>query len=317
MINTPGVNPKIFVKYISLGILMTLFLACSTGKNGLRQDKPLENALLWKLEGKDITKPSYIFGTMHMIDAEDYFLPDGTMTAIDQTQQMVFEIDMNEMSDMSSIMGMMNKLFMNDNLTIKDLLSPEDYKLVSDHFNKAGLPMFMMERIKPMFLSVFAQTQMDPNGLQKGTLKSYEMEFVEMANDSKKKVLGLETMDFQISLFDAIPYDAQAKMLVDAVKASSEEASDEMARLTQLYLSQDISGMVQLISIESSGTENFEDKLLIERNKNWIPQIIELARNTPSFFAVGAGHLAGPQGVILLLRKEGYKVTPVLSQTKP
>lgn len=305
------------IKYLYLGIFLTLFIACSTGKKVLRQDKDVENALLWKLEGKDLKKPSYIFGTMHMIDADDYFLPQGTMTAIDETQQMVFEIDMNDMSDMSNIMGMMNKLFMNDNLTIKDLLSPEDYKLVSDHFNKAGLPMFMMERIKPMFLSVFAQTQMDPNGLQKGTLKSYEMEFVEMANQNKKKVMGLETMDFQISLFDAIPYEAQAKMLVDAVKGSSEESSEEMARLTQLYISQNINGMVQLIGSESGDIENFEDKLLTERNKNWIPQIIELARNTPSFFAVGAGHLAGSQGVISLLRKEGYKVSPVLTQTKP
>lgn len=305
-------TPQYIIKFIVLALFFTPFIACKSSQSKTHSEKSVENALLWRLEGKDIKQPSYIFGTMHMIDAKDYFLPQGTMSAIDQTQQMVFEIDMNEMSDMSNIMGMMGKIFMKDNLTIKDLLSEEDYLLVSTHFNKSGMPMFMLEKIKPMFLSVFAQTNMDPNGLQNGNIKSYEMEFMEMANSSKKTVRGLETIDFQISLFDEIPYEDQAKMLVDAVRGSTEESNEEMEKLTKLYITQDINGMVNLISTESVDVENFEDKLLINRNKNWIPQIIEMSKLTPSFFAVGAGHLAGQQGVINLLRKEGYKVIPIL-----
>lgn len=300
------------LRFFLLAMLFTSFVACKSTKSPSNIDVKVENALLWKLDGKDIKKPSYIFGTMHLIDAEHYFLPQGTMTAIDNIDQMVFEIDMNEMSDMSNMFGIMDKIFMRDNLTIKDLLSPDDYTLVSEHFTKSGLPMFMLERIKPMFLSVFAQTNMDPNSLQGGKTKSYEMEFLEIANTNKKTTKGLETMDFQISLFDEIPYEAQAKMLVDAVKSSSDEANEEMEKLIKLYVSQNINGMVDLIANESDDVENFEDKLLTQRNINWIPKMIEMSKETPTFFAVGAGHLAGKQGVIHLLRKEGYKVTPVM-----
>ncbi len=300
------------LRYWVLAMLFTTFMACKSTKPQSKSELKVENALLWKIEGKDIQKPSYIFGTMHLIDAEHYFLPQGTLSAIEQTQQMVFEINMDEMSDMSNMMGMMNKIFMANDMTIKDLLSPSDYNLVSEHFTKSGLPMFMLERIKPMFLSVFAQTNMDPNSLSGGNTKSYELEFMEMAKTNKKTIQGLETIDFQISLFDEIPYEAQAKMLVDAVKNSSEETNEEMEKLIQLYVTQNINGMVDLISSESDGVENFEDKLLTQRNKNWIPKIVEMSQKTPSFFAVGAGHLAGQQGVIHLLRKEGYKVTPVM-----
>ncbi len=307
------------MKYFKSGSILNLIvlflfvglISCKTGKNAAQQYKPLENSLLWKISGQGIKNPSFLFGTIHIIQSKDFFLPKGTMSALDQTKKIVFEIDMKEVSDISAMMGIMNKVFMKDNHTLKDFMTEEDYAMVGKHFQKMGLPLFMLERMKPMFLTVFAYGDMDPSGLKNGNMKSYEMELLEMAKNSGKETGGLETIDFQIGIFDEIPYDVQAKMLVDAIRASSVSENDEFKKMTDLYLSENINAMVNMISEEGSEVVGYEDKLLNERNKNWIAQIIQACKTEPTFFAVGAGHLAGPEGVINLLRKQGMQVTPV------
>ena len=272
--------------------------------------QPLTNSLLWKIEGNGLTTSSYLYGTIHLIDSDDFYLPSGTLAAIDATKKMVFEVDMNEMSDMGSMMGLMNKAFMNDNKTLKDLISAEDYKLVDDHFKELGLPLMMLERMKPMFLTVFASGDMDPAGLQNGSMKSYEMEFLDMAKSSDKPVAGLETIEFQMSVFDSIPYTAQAEMLVETIKTGDSDSS-EFDKMIQMYKDQKINDMVAMISDEDEQLSDYEDVLLNKRNEAWISGMKKMMIEMPTFFAVGAGHLAGERGVIHLLRKEGFTLTPI------
>ncbi len=279
-------------------------------KTDLTANQPLENALLWKIDGMGLTSPSYLYGTIHLIDAEDFYLPKGTLAAIDNTKKMVFEIDMSEMSDMGAMMGLMNKAFMNDNKTLKDLISEEDYKLVDAHFKELGLPLMMLERMKPMFLTVFASGDMDPMGLQSGSMKSYEMEFMDMAKSADKPTAGLETIEFQMSVFDSIPYDAQAQMLVETIK-NGDTDSGEFDVMIKMYKEQKINDMVAMISDEDEQLSKYEDILLSKRNEAWISGMKAMMTEMPTFFAVGAGHLAGQKGVINLLKKEGYKLTPL------
>jgi uncharacterized protein YbaP (TraB family) len=198
---------------------------------------------------------------------------------------------------------------MEDGKTLRDLLNDEDYKVVSEHFDKIGMPLFMLERIKPMFLTVLASGDMSPGSLNSGEMLSYEMEIMKLAEDSKKKMGGLETMEFQMSVFDSIPYEAQAKMLVESIK-STNAGDEEFEKMMQLYLNQDINGMVEMMGDEE-GIGQYEDLLLVTRNKNWIPVMGEMMKQQPTFFAVGAGHLGGKMGVVALLRQEGYTLEPV------
>lgn len=303
-------------KYLAffVGVLMVtlLFNACKTSKSSASTSPTLDKSLLWQISGPGIEKPSYLFGTIHLIPNKDFFLPKGLMSSLDASKKVVFEIDMKEMTDMSSLMSIIGKVMMKDNKTLKDLILADEYKLVEAHFKKIGLPLMFLERMKPMVLTVFASGDMDPAGLKNGSMKSYEMELNDMAKDAGKETGGLETIDFQLSLFDSIPYEAQAKMLVDAIKGSLDMGEDsEYAKMIQMYLDQDINAMIQTIKDESHEVAGFEDKLLSERNKNWIPQIIAGSKVQPTLYAVGAGHLAGKNGVIQLLRNAGMKVTPI------
>jgi uncharacterized protein len=307
-----------------ISLLFVLFVACgqllaqpaTTPATSTTAPTKEENALLWRISGKGLATASYLYGTIHMIGKEDFFLTDSTRSAIDRAKLVTFEINMEDMMDMSSQLGLMMKSFMADGKTLKDLLSKEDYELVKTHFDKQGLPIFLFERMKPMFLTVMADMDMSDLGGGMGgdgDMVSYEMKIMDIAQQNKAKMGGLETAEYQMSMFDSIPYEAQAKMLVETIKTSGGggEGDDQFAEMVKLYKAQDIVGMVSMMGEEDSGIGGYEDLLLNQRNRNWIPVMGEMMAKQPSFFAVGAGHLAGDQGVISLLRKEGYKVEAV------
>lgn len=308
------ITSLLFVLFVAFGQLLAQ-PATSQATSTTAPTKD-ENALLWRISGKGLATASYLYGTIHMIGKEDFFLTDSTRSAIDRAKLVTFEINMEDMMDLSSQLGLMMKSFMNDGKSLKDLLSKEDYDLVKAHFDKQGLPIFLFERMKPMFLTVMADMDMSDlgGGLGgDGDMVSYEMKIMDIAQQNKAKIGGLETAEYQMSMFDSIPYQDQAKMLVETIKASGGggEGDEQFAEMVKLYKSQDIVGMVSMMGEEDSGIGGYEDLLLNQRNRNWIPIMGEMMGKQPTFFAVGAGHLAGDQGVISLLRKDGYKVEAV------
>lgn len=301
-------------------ISATALAACSpkAGEQVHAADEPLANALLWEISANDLEHTSYLFGTIHLISADDFFWPAGTLSAFDKTEKVVFEIDMNEMTDIGSQLNLFQMAFMRDNTTLSDLMSEEDYELVSEHFQNMGLPMFMMERIKPMFLTIltgdsdFGGMDLDLFGSAGGNTKSYEIELNNLAQAAGKPVAGLESVEFQISLFDSIPYKMQADMLVESIKnPTAGNGSGGFDELVSIYTSQDIEAMASMIKEDEAGFGDFTYLILESRNKAWIEPMITKMRKQPVFFAVGAGHLGGNQGVIRLLKKEGYTLTPV------
>lgn len=269
----------------------------------------LDNSLLWEISGKGLTQPSYLFGTIHLINKNDFVLTDATKKSLEQAKRVTFEINMEEMSDISVLMPLMMKAFMADGKTLRDLLNDEDYEMVKTHFEKMGLPMMFFERMKPMFLSSFDPNSMGGLDGEESSMMSYEMELMKLAQAQKKPVAGLETAEFQMSMFDSIPYEVQAEMLVQSIK-SADEGNDQLQQLVDLYKKQDINGLHNMLNADSE-LSKYDELLLVSRNKNWIPVMGKMMTEQPTFFAVGAGHLAGEQGVILLLRKAGYTVKPV------
>ncbi len=276
--------------------------------------KPKDRSLLWEISGNGLPQSSYLYGTIHMIGADDFFLTEKTKESFRKAGRLALEINMEDMTDMSKLMPLLSSggIFMKNDTTLKDLLSEKDYKTVYTHFENMGMPMSFMEKIKPMFLSAMGNEEMlSMNG--SGNIKSYEMEFVEMAKAQEKELDGLETAEYQLSVFDSIPYQVQAKMLMQSITAEDgkTEGEEQFNELVELYKKRDLYGLQEMLNKADSGIEGYENVLLINRNKNWIPVMEELMSREVVFFAVGAGHLPGEEGVIALLRKKGYKVEPI------
>lgn len=276
---------------------------------------PKEKSLLWEISGNDLETPSYLYGTIHMIDRKDFFLTEATRQSLDKAKSVVFEINMEDMSNPMAMLPMLMKIMMNGDTTLSDLLTKEEYELVADHFQNSALPlpMSLLERVKPMFLSMLDPEQMmsmDPASDSSGIM-SYEVELMQLAQEQEKGMGGLETAEFQMGLFDSIPYKVQAQMLMESIKGGSNKESEQLDQMVEMYKNQDIQAMQNLMKDDSGGIGKYEELLLLSRNRNWIPIMQKMMATGPIFFAVGAGHLGGQEGVIALLRAEGYTVEAV------
>jgi uncharacterized protein len=273
---------------------------------------PTDKSLLWRIGGKGLKQPSYLYGTIHMIPKSDLNITESTWNALNRCKKITFEIDMKEMTSLRTQFSMLTKAFMKNGKTLKDLLSPEDYTFVHEKMEDKGFSASMFERIKPMFLSMLlSNDEGGAVGKSDSKMTSVEMELWKVAKKQKTKSDGLESTAYQLSIFDTIPYESQAKMLVEALRTSSTDSDAELDKMIEMYKKQDIEAMQQMISAETDGVGEFEDVLLGNRNRNWIPLMGKMMKEQSTFFAVGAGHLGGKGGVIALLRAEGYVVEAV------
>lgn len=268
----------------------------------------LEPALLWEISGKGLTHKSYLFGTIHMIPSKDFYLSPKLDEAFGKSSKVVFEIDLKKMEDIASILPLMMKSFMPDQ-KISDLVTEEEYQLIEKYFEDKGLPMVLLERVKPMFLYALLSGDMFSEAT------SYELQLWEKAQIQNKKTDGLETAEFQMSIFDSIPYPVQAKLLVQSIK-DNQQTGKEYERMIELYKNEEIQKLYDLIVNETQDFESFNDIMVFQRNKNWIPKIEKMIAEESVFFAVGAGHLAGKEGVIHLLKNQGYTLKPLKDNSK-
>lgn len=266
------------------------------------------HTLLWRISGKNSTHPSYLFGTMHVLCSRDAQLSDSLRAAIKNCDEIWFEIDL---SDMMGALASMQYMRMNDDKKLSDLLTPDEYARVKAYFTKnIPFPPFgMLERFKPMLISALIEQQ----ELDCETTDGMELTIMKESRNYHKPINGLETAEFQASLFDSIPYQEQAKELVKSVD-SSDQNRKMTQQLVQLYNKQDLDGIDSLSQEEDPGMNAYMDLLLYGRNRKWAKKLDGLLRKKSMLIAVGAAHLPGKGGVINLLRKEGYKVEPVLNQ---
>ncbi|WP_248722710.1 TraB/GumN family protein [Seonamhaeicola sp. ML3] len=260
----------------------------------------LESSTLWKISGNGLEQPSYLFGTIHITC--DASIDEDVQKALDETSQVVLEIDMDDPALQSK---MMTGMYMKEGKTIKDFVSKEDYTAVDSLFIKnMGMGIKMIENVKPFFLMAMLYPKMIDCPMQ-----SFEMSLVQVAKAQNEEIKGLETIEEQLQVFEDIPYEAQIEDLVKMAKDDLSADKAKFAEMLKIYDSENVSKLYNLIKDDSSVVATYEDELLVKRNKNWIPKIAEYSKEQPTFYGVGAGHLGGENGVINLLREAGYTVT--------
>ena len=284
-----------------------LLLSCLllAGSLTVRAQAP-DNALLYEVSGNGLTKPSYLYGTFHLVCPTDLTITDAMKKAVGDAQQVYLEIDMDDPAMMT---GMMKAMMMTDGKTVKDLLKPDDYTLLDNYLKqKMNMNLAQVGTMKPIgLMSLMYMTVLPCQPA------SYDMTFAQMATKDKKEVLGLETIDAQLAALDKIPMEEQLKGLVDMAR-KPDEAKKEFNDLLTAYKAKDLAKLMSMMKTSQfSGGDfaQYEDALLSDRNANWIPVIEKAASRKPTFFAFGAGHLGNDKGVVNLLRKKGYTVKAV------
>ena len=290
--------------YYRLSLMLLLVLGTTASLSAQAPaDQP--KALLWEVTGNGLKQPSYLFGTIHAICPENFDLTDAVQNKLAKTERLSLEVDMDAPN---FLVELQQAAVLPKGSTLRGFFSEADYKLLSDYFKKTlEIDLQQLDRMKPFMLHSMLLSQ-----LTECQAVSYEQSLMELAQKQGKEVIGLESVSEQLSAIDEMPASIQTAMLTKMV-GNMDEARQTYKNMVQLYLQQDLEGLDELSRKEYNAEEYqmYEQAFLVNRNKRWIPVMEREARIQPTFFAVGAGHLPGENGLLELLRKKGYTVLPV------
>lgn len=263
-----------------------------------------EQALLWKIEGKGLSKPSYLFGTMHLIEKTYFFFPEKLRKQVEKSEQLVLELPgIPSQQEALKYIQLQEGSFFDffAPLQVDSILLWAKSELRMNEAQFRGV----MTKMKP-FVAVQLATQMHFFG----QTESYEMTLEKLAKEHQLEIKGLETVEEQLNLFDGLSREEQTEMVMEVVRKPSEQYTETLT-LEKLYQRQQVDSLYLMI-VDSEGTIASENTRFIDdRNARWIPMIETYMTEKRSFIAVGAGHLGGPNGLIRLLQKRGYQLTPV------
>ncbi|MDB5201046.1 MAG: TraB/GumN family protein [Ferruginibacter sp.] len=293
---------------IALLFLLTFTgLGCTAQTTNPLSSNKDDNTLLWEISGNGLTSPSYLFGTFHLMCKDDIRFSANLRQAIKDVQDVYFEMDLD---DPANTFGALLYMNMKDGKTLKDLYNDSDYQKLNNYLRDSlQLPTAMLEKMKPGFLEAMFYPKMMPCK----NIGSIEEALMKIAKAGKKEIRGFETIAEQAAVFDSIPYETQAKSLLQTID-SLDQYKKYFDTMTRVYLSQDIKAIEGLLSKSEFGMEENREALLDNRNRNWVNQLKKILSEKTIFMAVGAGHLLGENGLISLLRKQGYQLRPILNQ---
>ena len=265
-----------------------------------------QTGLIWEISGNGLEEPSYVFGTMHVIPGDSFFVPDGMGLSIAKSSMLVLEVDPDV--GMGQIMGQMGSMMMEGDTSLDDFLTDAEYEEVERFMETyTEVPRFMWRKMYPVLLE-----QMIPAGrceetqlYRKGTF-SYESYLTDIYREMEREIGALETIESQLRIFSSVPIEEQVSNLLRIVR-SGDENCDLISRLISSYRLQDLSTLEQIL-LQDNSIGGFSEAFLYRRNRDWIPVMEEMMDKQSVFFAVGAGHLPGEEGVLNLLRSKGYTV---------
>ena len=257
----------------------------------------LENSLLWEISGNGLSKPSYLYGTIHMICSADYFLSEKAKKAFDSSSKLVLEIDLSDPKQLTD----MHQMAMGKQPLTKTLSAQDAIKLDNILQKKTGMTIQQVDSFN--LFTVMSLISMKTFGCN--DLKFYEMNFIEMAKQRNLPVIGLETVKGQMDMF------ANAYSDTEMIKMLEELDNEETNKMVEKYKEENITAIYDITTDKRFITEDIQKAILDNRNQDWLKSIPELMKNESLFIAVGSAHLAGESGVINLLRKAGFTVKAV------
>lgn len=292
---------------IFYSLLMILFFGCKAQNTPSFVKQKNGNTILWQVTGKGLEKPSFIFGTFHLLCKKDIHFSEPLKKAVSFSKEIYMELDMDDPSTMLSGMLYMN---MRGDTTLADLYTDKEYTRLKNYFSDTlKMPLALLEKAKPYFLVALLYPRMMDCSSPAGV----EEELVKLAKEDKKEIQGLETMQFQASVFDSIPYKWQARELLKNIDSFSVN-KQEFKTMLDFYKNQQMDSIKTMLGKSEFGSDKYDDLLLNDRNKKWVTKLDTIMHKESVFVAVGAGHLVGDHGLIHLLRNQGYKVEPLKNQ---
>ena len=259
-------------------------------------------SMLWKVSGKKMKAPSYLYGTIHIQDARVASFDSTVLNALNRCEAFAMEVLLDEIN----MRGIQKAMMMPGGKYLNTLLSPEDFALLDSICKaKLGISAIFMNGMKPFFVSSTLE-QLD---LRQDAEDALDLFLLKKAREYGKVCYGLEEYMDQIRAIDAISLKEQADMLSQMLHDTA-QVSQDFEDMLEAYLRFELDSLAAMTQ-DTALPKKFEKVLVNDRNVTMVKRFLTISGEHTVFCAVGAAHLAGTKGIIALLRKKGYTVEPV------
>ena len=261
---------------------------------------------LWQATGPHCTV--YLLGSIHFLKPENYPLAPVIEQAFTNAQTVVFETDLGLMEDPGAIAGkLMAKAMLPAGQTLAEQLTPATYRALSNYLASVGMSAAMFTQFKPGLVAMTLEaTELQRLGFAAD--QGVDLHFYRLATKQGKKLVPLETIDFQLDLITGFSKD-EGELMVKSTLDEMEKTRQELAELVKAWRVGDGDGTDHILNSLRQDAPAIYKRLLTDRNQNWLPKLEEfLAGDQNVIVIVGAGHLVGQGGVVELLKRKGVKI---------
>jgi uncharacterized protein YbaP (TraB family) len=260
---------------------------------------------IWKVSSP--TGALYLVGSVHLLTKDYYPLNPSLETAFKDSTLLVEEADLGELEAPAAQFKLLTRGILPGNQSLDKVVSPATFALVAKRVEALGVPLEPLKRFKPWMLALtLVQLEWQKAGFD-GSL-GLDRHFYDRAKVDGKTVIGLETVDFQLSLFDEMTLEEQDRMLSGSLEDLDAERAN-VVRLIEAWKAGDAETVERLMLRDMEDDPIMYKRLLVDRNRNWLPTLDALlGKSGRAFVVVGAAHLVGPEGLLAMFRAKGYKV---------
>ena len=294
-------------KKIAASLLCLFFICLSVFAQ--KNKNNIAHTLLWKIEKKGLKSPSYIYGTMHSANDKVFHLMDSVSEAIKSCESFALEIN----ADSINQIDFLGEMMMPAGKSLKNLYPQEIYDSMATSFQKTtGYSLQLFDNLRPIYVYV-TLSQFGSNE-EKATGTFLDMFLFKYAKQNGKTAYGLERASDQLRLLGNIPMERQLSILKDGVLHSKSEKKT-MDTYYDAYENSDFETLMKE-EMDTTLGKNFAQDFIITRNHHMAEAASIIMQEHSIFIAIGAGHLAGDEGILNLLRLKGFKVSPVFSSKR-
>ncbi|WFU08528.1 TraB/GumN family protein [Rhizobium sp. CB3090] len=273
-------------------------------------------SIFWKIE-KPGLKPSWLLGTMHVSDARVLTMPKGAAEASAAADTIVVESDeiLDDKKAAAALFVNPSLTMLTDGSTISQHLSPEENAKLEAGLKQRGVPLAAVAHMQPWLISSsFEMTSCEVRRKAAG-MKFLDQKLASDSAASGRQVKGLETLAEQAKAMSDLPVKLHLKSLIQTLELG-DKINDVNETMTDLYLAGNIGAMIPMLktiepdeTLSDEDTATFEQRIILDRNKVMAERAAPILAKGNAFIAVGALHLVGDQGLVELLRKQGFTVT--------
>jgi uncharacterized protein YbaP (TraB family) len=260
---------------------------------------------LWTVDGG--ARTLYLAGSLHALNREVYPLPAAFDRAFAASDTLVEEIDLTEMDLATAGPELIAKGLAREGRTLDRAVSPETFARLEAYLRRVGLPAEMVKPFKP-WMAVVMISALEAQRAGLDAALGLDKHFFDRAKASGKPVIGLETAASQLGRLDGLP-DAAQEHLLRTTLEELELSTGEMAELVSAWKRGDRPAIEKMTMSGLAGHPEAYSALIVERNSSWMPQLEACLARRACFVVVGAAHLVGPDGLLAMLEKKGYRVS--------